>query len=32
MSVLITGITWFAGSHLAEHILAERPDIDVFGT
>src|SRR5438445_10937148 len=30
--VLITGITGFAGSHLAEYILAEHPDVAVFGT
>src|SRR2546428_3697098 len=32
MRVLITGITGFAGSHLAEYILAEYPDVAVFGT
>src|SRR5947208_2178910 len=32
MRVLITGITGFAGSHLAEYILAEHPDVAVFGT
>ncbi|HEV8534628.1 MAG TPA: GDP-mannose 4,6-dehydratase [Candidatus Limnocylindria bacterium] len=32
MRVLITGITGFAGSHLAEHILAAHPDVAVFGT
>ncbi len=32
MRVLITGITGFAGSHLAEHVLAEHPDVAVFGT
>lgn len=32
MRVLITGITGFAGSHLAEHILAEHPDVAVYGT
>jgi len=32
MRVLITGITGFAGSHLAEHILAEHPEVEVFGT
>ena len=32
MRVLITGITGFAGSHLAEHILAEHPDAAVYGT
>jgi GDP-4-dehydro-6-deoxy-D-mannose reductase len=30
--VLITGITGFAGSHLAEHLLADRPGVEVFGT
>jgi GDP-4-dehydro-6-deoxy-D-mannose reductase len=30
MRVLITGITGFAGSHLAEFLL-ERGDIEVFG-
>lgn len=29
---LITGITGFAGSHLAEHLLADRPELEVFGT
>jgi GDP-4-dehydro-6-deoxy-D-mannose reductase len=29
---LITGITGFAGSHLAEYLLAEHPDVEVFGT
>ena len=31
MRVLITGITGFAGSHLADYILAECPDVQVFG-
>jgi GDP-4-dehydro-6-deoxy-D-mannose reductase len=31
MRVLITGITGFAGSHLAEYILAKHPDVPVFG-
>jgi len=31
MRVLITGITGFAGSHLAEYILANHPDVRVFG-
>ena len=31
MRVLITGITGFAGSHLAEYILARHPAIEVFG-
>ncbi len=30
MRVLITGITGFAGSHLAEYLL-ERPDVEIFG-
>jgi GDP-4-dehydro-6-deoxy-D-mannose reductase len=30
-SALITGITGFAGSHLAEYLLAEHPDVEVFG-
>jgi GDP-4-dehydro-6-deoxy-D-mannose reductase len=29
---LITGITGFAGSHLAEYILAEQPGVEVYGT
>ena len=32
MRVLITGITGFAGSHLAEYILANHPDVEIFGT
>ncbi|MCP4229881.1 MAG: GDP-mannose 4,6-dehydratase [bacterium] len=32
MKVLITGITGFVGSHLAEYILKEYPDVEVFGT
>lgn len=32
MRVLITGITGFAGSHLAEYILAHHSDAEVFGT
>lgn len=32
MKVLITGITGFAGSHLAEFLLAEQPGVEVFGT
>lgn len=32
MRVLVTGITGFAGSHLAEFILAEHPDAAVYGT
>ena len=32
MRALITGITGFAGSHLAEYLLSEHPDVEVFGT
>jgi GDP-4-dehydro-6-deoxy-D-mannose reductase len=32
MRVLITGITGFAGSHLAEYLMAEHPDLEVYGT
>ncbi len=32
MKALITGITGFAGSHLAEYLLAEHPGVEVFGT
>ncbi|MFW6131660.1 MAG: GDP-mannose 4,6-dehydratase [Candidatus Aminicenantaceae bacterium] len=31
MRVLITGITGFAGSHLADYILQNHPDVKVFG-
>jgi GDP-4-dehydro-6-deoxy-D-mannose reductase len=31
MRVLITGITGFAGSHLADYILAKHPDVRVLG-
>jgi GDP-4-dehydro-6-deoxy-D-mannose reductase len=31
MKVLITGITGFAGSHLADYILANHPDAPVYG-
>lgn len=31
MKALITGITGFAGSHLADYLLAEHPDVEVFG-
>ena len=30
--ILITGITGFAGSHLADYVLAEHPGVEVFGT
>jgi len=32
MKALITGITGFAGSHLAEYLLAEHKDVGVYGT
>jgi GDP-4-dehydro-6-deoxy-D-mannose reductase len=32
MRALITGITGFAGSHLAEYLLAEQPQVEVHGT
>jgi GDP-4-dehydro-6-deoxy-D-mannose reductase len=32
MRALITGITGFAGSHLADYLLAEHPDVEVHGT
>ncbi len=32
MRALITGITGFAGSHLADYLLAEHPDVKVYGT
>ncbi|MDX1632219.1 MAG: GDP-mannose 4,6-dehydratase [Thermoanaerobaculia bacterium] len=31
MRALITGITGFAGSHLAEYLLAEHPEVEIFG-
>ena len=31
MRILITGITGFAGSHLADYILDNHPDVQVFG-
>ena len=31
MRVLITGITGFAGSHLADYILEFHPDVEIFG-
>jgi len=31
MKVLITGITGFAGSHLADYVLENHPDVEVFG-
>ncbi len=32
MRALITGITGFVGSHMADYILAEHPGVEVFGT
>jgi len=32
MKALITGITGFAGSHLAELLLAEQPQVEIHGT
>ncbi len=32
MRALITGITGFAGSHLAELLLSEHPEVEVYGT
>lgn len=32
MRVLITGVTGFVGSHLADHIVASHPEVEVFGT
>lgn len=32
MRALITGITGFAGSHLAEYLLAEHPEVEIHGT
>ena len=31
MRVLITGITGFVGQHLAEHLLASHPEVELFG-
>jgi GDP-4-dehydro-6-deoxy-D-mannose reductase len=31
MRVLITGVTGFAGSHLAEYLLDHQPDVEVWG-
>jgi GDP-4-dehydro-6-deoxy-D-mannose reductase len=31
MRVLITGVTGFAGSHLAEYLLDNQPDVEVWG-
>ncbi len=31
MRVLITGVTGFAGSHLADFLLAEQPEVEIYG-
>lgn len=31
MRVLITGITGFAGSHLADYILEDHPEVKLYG-
>jgi len=31
MRILITGISGFVGRHLAEHVLAAHPDVELFG-
>ena len=31
MRALITGITGFAGSHLADYLLAEQPEVEIYG-
>lgn len=32
MRALITGITGFAGSHLADYLVAQQSDVEIFGT
>ena len=32
MRALVTGITGFAGSHLADFLLAQHPEVEIFGT
>ena len=32
MRVLIIGVTGFVGSHLADYILENHPDVEVYGT
>ncbi len=32
MKVLITGITGMAGSHLADYLIKEKPDVEIHGT
>ena len=32
MRALITGVTGFVGSHLADYLLAEQPEVEIFGT
>ena len=31
MRVLITGLTGFAGSHLADYLLENHPEVEIFG-
>ena len=31
MKILITGITGFVGSHLADYLLKERPEVEIYG-
>ena len=31
MKILITGITGFAGSHLADYLLANHPEVEIYG-
>ena len=31
LRVLITGITGFAGSHMMDYLLAEQPEVEIFG-
>ena len=31
MRALITGVTGFVGSHLADYLLAEQPEVEIFG-